>query len=248
MGDDLNEVILKLQNASKTLFKWFHGNQMEANPHKCHFICSPSVKTNIMVENEQIRKSSSERLLGVFFDSKLTLQSHIDNICKKASQKLNAISRITPYMSFNKKSLAVNAFFMAQFNYCPLIWMCHNKTHKNKINSLHERCLRLIHNDKRSSFDDLLEKDNSVFIPYKNLQALSIKMFKVHTKTYPEIMHNVFLEQGNYNLRNETDFEIPQVKSVNYGLESIRVLRPKIWESFLNNLKKKNRLKVLNSH
>ena len=33
--------------------------------------------------------------------------------------------------------------------------------------------------------------------------------------------------------------QIPQVKSVNYGLESIQVLRPKIWESFPNNLKKK---------
>ena len=113
VGDDLNDVILKLQNASKTLFKWFNDNQMKANPDKCHFICSSSVKTSIMIENKQIRNSSCEKLLGVFFDSKLTFQSHIDNICKKASQKLNAISRITPYMDFNKKRLTVNAFFMA---------------------------------------------------------------------------------------------------------------------------------------
>ena len=38
VGDNLNDVILKLQNGSKTLFKWFHDNQMNANPHKCHFI------------------------------------------------------------------------------------------------------------------------------------------------------------------------------------------------------------------
>ena len=66
-----------------------------------------------MIENKKIGNSSCKKLLGVFFDSKLTFQSHIDNICKKASQKLNAISRITPYMDFNKKRLAVNAFFMA---------------------------------------------------------------------------------------------------------------------------------------
>ena len=151
VGDDLNDVILKLQYASKTLFKWFNDNQMKANPDKCHFICSSSVKTRIMIENKQTRNSSCEKLLGVFFDSKLTFQSHIDNICKKTSQKLNAISRITSYMDFNKKRLAVNAFFMAQFNCGPLIWMCHNRTCNNKINRLHERCLRLIYNDKRSS-------------------------------------------------------------------------------------------------
>ena len=97
-----------------------------------------------MIENEQIRNSSCERVLGVLFDSKLTFQSHMDNICKEASQKLNAISRITPYMHFNKKRLTVNAFFMAQFNYCLLIWMHHNRTVSNKVNRLHESCLRLI--------------------------------------------------------------------------------------------------------
>ena len=76
VGDDLNDIILSLQNASKTLFKWFNDNQMKANPGKCHFICSSSVKTSIMIENEQIRNSSFEQLLGVFFDSKLAFQSH----------------------------------------------------------------------------------------------------------------------------------------------------------------------------
>ena len=38
---------------------------------------------------------------------------------------------------------------------------------------------------------------------------------------------------------NQTDFVIPQVKSVNYGLESIRVLEPKIWEYLPNDLKNK---------
>ena len=71
VSGDLNDVILKFQNASKTLFKWFNDNQMKANPDKCHFICSTSVKISIMIENKQIRNSSCEKLLGVRFDSKL---------------------------------------------------------------------------------------------------------------------------------------------------------------------------------
>ena len=74
------------------------------------------------------------------------------------------------------------------------------RTYKNDINRLHERCLRLIYNDKRSSFEDLLEKDNSISIHHKNLQALAIEMLKVQTKTKPEIIQLVFLvkEQGTY--------------------------------------------------
>ena len=66
VGDDLNDIILSLQNASKTLFKWFNDNQMKANPDKCHFICSSSVKTSITIEIKQIRNSSCEKLLVCF--------------------------------------------------------------------------------------------------------------------------------------------------------------------------------------
>ena len=120
VGYDLNDVILKLQNASKTLFNWFNDNQMKANQDKCNFICSSSVKTSIIIENEQIRNSSWEKNLVVFFDCKLTFQSHIDNICKKTSQKLNVISRIAPYLDFHKKKLTGNAFFHGPVELLPI--------------------------------------------------------------------------------------------------------------------------------
>ena len=71
------------------------------------------------------------------------------------------------------------------------------------------------HNDKGSSFEDLLQKDNSVSIRHKNLQALAIEMFQVHTKISPEIMHKVLLvkEQGNYDLRNQTVKSILKLKA-----------------------------------
>lgn len=44
------DAIIKLQNASKSLFKRFIDNQMKTNPDKCQFICCYNVKINIMVE------------------------------------------------------------------------------------------------------------------------------------------------------------------------------------------------------
>ena len=37
--------------------------------------------------------------------------------------------------------------------------MFHSRTLNNKINRLHERCLRIIYNDKLSNFEELLHKD-----------------------------------------------------------------------------------------
>ena len=77
-------------------------------------------------KTQKIKNSKFEKLLGIKLDSKLNFNSHIHDICQKAGQKLNAISRITPYMDFAKRRLQVNAFFYSQFNYCQLVWMCHN--------------------------------------------------------------------------------------------------------------------------
>ena len=103
----------------------------------------------------------------------------------------------------------------------------------NKKNRLHERCLHLIYDDKCSSFEELLVKVKPVSIHHKNINALGIDMLKVYTKTSPEIMQEVFQikDQGHYFLRKQRDFVIKTVKSVNYGLESIRFVGQKIWKS-----------------
>ena len=82
----------------------------------------------------------------------------------------------------------------------------------NKIKHLHERCLRLTYSDKKSSYEKLLEKDGSVSIHHRNIQALAIEMLKVKHKLCPEIASDIFMERTNYhyNLRNRSDFITPQ--------------------------------------
>ena len=81
---------------------------------------------------------------------------------KKAGRNISALARVTQYMGNAKKRILMNAFFTSQFSYCPLVWMCHSSTNNNKINRLYERSLRIVYNDKQSSFNELLEKDGSV--------------------------------------------------------------------------------------
>ena len=96
-------------------------------------------------------------------------------------------------MNLSKKNMLTNSFFKSQFSYCPLVWMCHSRTINNKINHLHERCLRLIYNNKISSFKELLERDRSVPLHNRNLQMLVTEMFEV----YDNIGSLIFTEMFN---------------------------------------------------
>ena len=51
----------------------------------------------------------------------------------------------------------------------------------HKINRLHERCLRVIYNDSHSSYDELLNLDNSMSMHHRNLQILATEMFRIYT-------------------------------------------------------------------
>ena len=184
---------------------------MKANPDKCHFLCNSNSEVSLTTETQKIKNSKSEKLLGIKLDSKLNFNSHIHDIYQNAGQKLNAISRITPYMDFAKRRLLVNAFFYLQFNYCQLVWMCHNRTNNNKINRLHETCLRLLYNDKKSSFKNLLEKDRSVSIHHINLRTLAIELFKVFKGLSPVIFAQAFpvRQKNQYSMRNYSYFAMP---------------------------------------
>ena len=150
----------------------------------------------------------------------------------KQINKLSALARVTPYMTLEEKEIVMNSFFNAQFNYCPLIWMLHSRKNNNKIKHLHERCLRLIYSDKKSSYGNPLEKDNSVSIHHKNIQALANEIFKVKHKICPEVTGNIFMERTNdqYILHNRPDFITPHIHSVFHGTERISYLGPKIWD------------------
>ena len=67
-------------------------------------------------------------------------------------------------MDLSKRRILLNAFFISQFSYCPLVWMFHGRGKNNKVNRIHERGLPIIYNDKKSTFYELLEKDGSVSI------------------------------------------------------------------------------------
>ena len=68
---------------------------------------------------------------------------------------------------------------------------------------MRHRALRILYQDKKSSFEKLLQKGKSVSVRMKNLQYLATEIFKVKNSLSRIIMHEFFncQENENYNLR-----------------------------------------------
>ena len=138
MADDINGVIASLEKGSKALLAWFENNLLKCIGGKYNLLVSSIDTLSIKVSEYDIKNSDCEKLLGVQFDNKLTFEKHIPAISRKANIKTYALTG----------RMVKNVFFNSLFKYCLLTWMCLNHPTNRKINRVHERCLRLISNDK----------------------------------------------------------------------------------------------------
>ena len=153
-GDNLKKIKDNLRNRFGMFHQWFYKNHMMLNAGKCHFMChgnDTESKTfffnNVLMENSK---------------------NHISKLCKEASQKIAALSRLSSYLHNPEKKLFSKSTINSQFSYCPLVWMFCPRT-SNNINRLHERLLRYILNDYPSDFNILPENDNDICNHHRNI-------------------------------------------------------------------------------
>ena len=125
---------------------------MKTNPDKCHLLVTANTLTSVNINGFQIKNSTEEKLLRIKFNSKLSFENHVSSLCKKASQKLHALTRIVNYMNLSERKAVMKTFITSQFNYCPLVLMFHSRKRNHRINSIHERALRVTYQDYQSTF------------------------------------------------------------------------------------------------
>ena len=150
-------------------------------------------------------------------------------------------------MSFDKRRILLKTFITSQFNYCPLVWMCHSRGLNNRINNLHECFLRIAYQDKKSDFETLLKNDKSVTIRVRNLYYLVTEIYKVKNNISPEIMKEIcfFQENENYILRSGTHLASRNMRTTLFRKETVSKLGAKIWPLLREELKNTSSLQFL---
>ena len=212
-----------MKNIDK-LFHWFTDNFLKANPDKCHLPINTDENVALKIKNETITSSCNEKLLGILFSNKSDFDEHVTSLCRKASQRLNALARVAQYMNLAQRKLIMNAFIFSQFGYCPLVWY-------NRINNIHERAIRIVYRDYEST-----------------LQILATDIFKTKNGLNPVIMEDVFnFKNLAYNFRNVETLNRSKVSSVKYGTETITSLGVKIWKILPNHYKELTSLSTFKS-
>ena len=92
-------VIEELKKSSSIPFKWLQTNHVKLNTENSHLLLSGNTQLTL-------------NIVGITIDLNFSFEEHINNMCKKANQKLNALARIACYMDIQKRRTIMKSFYI----------------------------------------------------------------------------------------------------------------------------------------
>ena len=106
---------------------------------------------DLSVDGMQLTKVESERVLGVYIDSHLTWNEHIDTLRRKLLQRIAILARARKYIPTKYRLLLYNASIKPLFTYCCTVWSNCSQTNLDELFKLQKRCARLILDSPRNA-------------------------------------------------------------------------------------------------
>ena len=223
---------------------------MIVNPDKFQAILLDKRKSDhtnqrIVVDSQNIKVVSFVELVGIQIDGKFNFNLHISNICRSGANQLNALFRLKRFLGFKEKRILINSYFMANFNYCPLVWIFSSASSLKKIENLQKRALKFLYNGYEISYEELLLKSGRATMNVNRLRILCIEIYKTINNLNPEFMRDLFSLRETSRLIREKymlNLSIPVHNQVTFGSKSFRVFRPKVWNSLPYHIKSSENL------
>ena len=151
---------------------------------------------------------------------------------------MSAFSRIRTYLDNKQANILCKTTIMANFNYCPLIWMFSSKVANNEINRRPKRALQVLHKNNNLSFDKCLMKEAGITIHAKNLQKLMLEIFKTLKHLSLPYLWDLFTEkQVEYSLRTKNLVMLPQITTQKHGINSSAFRDSILWNALSDDIK-----------
>ena len=172
---------------------------------------------NISIQNTKLRRVSQCKYLGVIIDSHLTWTPQIEEVKKKALKTFHSVKRVRQFLDKRTSLLLYQTLIQSQLDYCSMLWMNGHATQLAKLQTLQNRCLRLILGvDSRFNRQTLYRTlEVNTLGERRKIQALIIIFKLLHNLAPLSLSSRIQLRsQSHYSLRNvNTQIVLPRPRT-----------------------------------
>lgn len=218
-GPNFKEVV-DIINKELNIFKnWLYVKKLKLNStktkcmvfgtrNKCKLAMNE--KLHIKIDSVIIEQVTEVQYLGIKLDQYLTLNKHVDFICKKLGKKIGYFNRISNKLSERTRGLVYNTIIYPQFTYCISLLIYCRKEDISRIQILQNRVMRILLGcNKQTRIKDMLKQLNFLNIEQMIEEANLILIYKIINGLTPRYLQQFLTKRNNmtdYNLRFEEGY------------------------------------------
>ena len=113
----------------------------------------------LKLNTTELKQVSSQKLLGVTIDQKLSFDDHIDDLCNKLCQRIAVLSKIKWFLPLEQRKAFYNAMIKQTMLYASNVWSACSTGNLQRIFRLQKRnaCI-ILDGDTRANSDELFTR------------------------------------------------------------------------------------------
>ena len=193
-GLNIDEIVNELQRDLCDFGTWCKSNKLTINTKKSNFVIyGTNQKINrignckLSLQNDQLTRSQSYKYLGVFLDSRLNFNTHIDNCSKIVSHKLYILSKIRHFITENTSTRIYKSMIALLIDYGDIIYAGASDLRLQGLQKLQNRGLRICLNNQRYTLRIQLHQSCSV-LPLKIRRKYNLRKYMFKQKSNPRLV------------------------------------------------------------
>ena len=247
--DNIDDLISRGERVFMDAKTYFNTNGLLLNENKTQFILFGTrqnlskIPNNIEMKfgNVSIKQSNKIKNLGIYMDSYLTFDIHIDELIKKVIGTLIFLNRVWDRFQPECRVMAVQALVLSVLNYCLPVWGSTSKTQINRVQKILNFAARIAIGGakKHEHVTPLFEKLKWLKIKPKFIYNVCLLIFKSINNILPEWVFSLptirEIRENGVNTRNQDNLLIPRT-ATDTGARNIKILGPKLWNQLPNNI------------
>ena len=198
---------------------------------------------NFNKSDHKITPTTHTRYLGILMDQHLSWDQHLKMLKQKLSRANGLLAKVRYYLSPKLLRTLYFSIFESHLRYGCQIWGQHSNHNLNDIANLQRKAIRTINFKSKYTPVEPLFKEAKIMTLNEIIKSENCLLALHHiNQCLPLSLKNLLTIENdlhNYSTQNSVNHQLalPQVKTTNYGLHSIRYTTAKHWNSVQNSLK-----------
>ena len=205
--------------------------------------------SNITVGDYDILPTTCVRNLGSWFDSEMTMNTHITKACSAAFFHLHNIKRISKFLSHDSLSVLIHAFVTSRLDYCNSLLYGLPMTQITRLQRVQNAAARLISNTYRfDHITPILHQLHWLPVLYRINFKIILLTFKAIHGLSPRYLQDIVTvrKESRYNLRSANNglfLDYPSGKMLpTLGDRAFAMAAPKLWNALPLHIRSEQRL------